>query len=329
MKRILTFAALLAVLGLMAGCSLKKEDDPEALLRSYAQQGETIAEEAGAAVTPAPVKAAVSTAGAEKKGAHGISYTAQKETLFSSSSFTIQSEGVQKTAEGDDALLLSWKNTGDKNLIALLEDVVVNGYAIDPFFAAGAEAHASGEGTVLFLKELTAPLGLDYIDEIRFTLTVCPEDAVYTDYLAHESLTLFPTALNGETVYVPAAPHINGEEEFLNAGGLVFLVYGPDESYETSEDYALVLSVFLENAGDAPLTFSLDGVTVNGESIDPYWAELVPAKARQLSKIYFTREEFEKHGLTAFDAMEFVLRINDEDYNTVKEVSGTYKPLGK
>lgn len=329
MKRITILPAIFACALLLAGCEIKKPDpDPEESLRLLAASGETVQEAEAPAPAATEKPPVYLTAGYQKPGAHGTAYTLPETALFSNGAFSFTVTGMQKTAEGDHALTVSWKNSGAEPLMIMFDDVIASGYAMDPFFAALAEPFSSGEGVALFLKEQTEPLGLDFIDSLSFTLSVCPEDRLFTEYLAKEPCVLRPTGLEEQAVLVPAIPHQSAEEQFLGADGLVFVIEGPDKSYEASEDYALVLGVFLENGSGEALTFSLDGVTINGAALDPYWAERLPAGARALSRVYFTREDYEKNGVTGFDAMEFVLRVTDESYNTVKEISGTYRQQG-
>ena len=329
--KILT-ALLLCLLLCLTGCQQIVTVPLSETLRAEADSAEEETEQAElllpvSTATPAPLK--TQFLGRPMAGGSGTAYTLKTTVLAEAKGFSFRAEGMSVNRYGDHVLSVSWRNSTQKTYLILPEHVVVNGYCFDPMWVGTAEPNSSGESEICFPAEEMAQAGLSFCDEITFTCSVSAEDALYTEYLIRDSeVTLRPTGVTEETVACPGVRHRNGEVLLMNENGLVCLMLGPETDYDAST-YGCVLCVWLENGTDTPLTFQLDAVAINGESVDPYWAEALPAHTRAYSRIFFTREDMNSKGILSVDALEGKLCVYySSTYDTVAEAEITYRPGG-
>ena len=333
-ERILNFmkiltALLLCLLMCLTGC---KQEEPGTLADAVLAEADSAEEEAEeyaphATATPAPLK--TGHIGRPVSGGSGTAYTLAQTVLAEAKGFVFRAESMSVNRYGDHILAVSWRNSTDKTYLILPGSVCVNGYCFDPMWVGTAEPNSSGTGEICFNAEDMALIGLSFCDEISFTVSVSAEDALFTEYLIRDAaVTLRPTGVTEETVACPGVAHREHEVLLLNRTGLTCLMLGPETEYDTST-YACVLLVWLENGTDTPLTFQLDAVAINGEPIDPYWAEALPPHTRAYSRIFFTREDLNEKGIAAVDALEGKLCVyHSETYETVEEADCLYYPAG-
>lgn len=327
-KLVLIFLCLL----LLTGCRQAENVPLSETLRAQADSAEEETDpiDAPAPVstpTPAPLKTL--HIGRARTGASGTEYTLTKTVLAQAKGFTFRAEGMSVNRYGDHVLSVSWQNSTSVSYLIIPENVVVNGYSFDPMWAGTAEPNSSGKSEICFPAEEMALLGLSFCDEITFSLSVSAEDALFTDYLIRsEEVKLRPTGLTEETVACPGVQHREGEVLLMNENGLACLLLGQQTEYDT-ETYGCVLLVWLENGTDAELTFQFDGVAVNGEEIDPYWAEKLEPHTRAYSRVFFAREDLNEKAIVSVDALEGKLCVyNSATYETLTETEFTYRPAG-
>ena len=325
---------LLLCLLLWAGCEKKEETSLTDSVRLAAGSGaeETEAEEAAAPTAQAvrtPVPGAAMTIGRAGQGKTGTEYTLAETVLYKTEDFLFAVKNMSINRYGDHILSVTWTNRTDKTLLIRPENVVVNGYSLDPMWMGTAEANTSASGEICFAAEDMALIGSEYIDSLTFDLAVSEEEGLYAATEAAVSVSLRPTGIpQEETVRCPGVEHREGESILLETEAFDCLLLGEEETsaYDT-EKYACVLLVFLENRREEAVIFSMDAVAVNGEEIDPYWAEKVPANTRAYSRVFFTREDFDKAGILSTDAVEFTLTVYLEgETENLTEAECVYRP---
>jgi hypothetical protein len=78
-----------------------------------------------------------------------------------------------------------------------LDDVSVNGYMVDPFWATEVAAGKKSNNDVTFSSEAFEEIGIETADEIAFTLNVY--DAVdWSKEYVEDSFAIYPTGLRAE-----------------------------------------------------------------------------------------------------------------------------------
>lgn len=97
-------------------------------------------------------------------------------------------------AEEDDiwgyVLKAEMENKTDKNLMFSFNDVSVNGFMCDPFWATSVQAGKKAKSDISFSTDSFEELGIEKVENIEFTLSVYDEDDWMAEHLVEEVFTL-------------------------------------------------------------------------------------------------------------------------------------------
>ena len=105
---------------------------------------------------------------------------------------TFKITGVNADSMWGYTLDVNLDNKSDKNLMFAAEDVSVNGYMCDPFWATTVQAGKKAKSEINFFKENLTELGIEDVEEIEFTLRVYDEDDIFAAELVNETFTFNP-----------------------------------------------------------------------------------------------------------------------------------------
>ncbi len=89
-------------------------------------------------------------------------------------------------------LNVSLENKTNKNLMFSLDDVSVNDYMCDPFWAKSVTPGSKAVGHISFFESDFEELGITQVNKIKFTLNIYDEDDIYADYLIDKAYTIYP-----------------------------------------------------------------------------------------------------------------------------------------
>ena len=83
-------------------------------------------------------------------------------------------------------------NKTDKTLMFGTDDVSVNGYMADPFFAKSVSAGKCAFGSMQWSEETFAENEIEEVEEIEFTLSIYDDDDIFADHYYDGQITLNP-----------------------------------------------------------------------------------------------------------------------------------------
>jgi hypothetical protein len=201
-------------------------------------------------------------------------------------------------------------NTADKTLMFTIEGVSVNGFMCDPLWAEEVAAGKKTNSDVSWAKPSLERNGINYMEEIEFTLRVYDSDDWGADDFFNETVTL---TIENTTSELAAEPVVydHGFSETTLASTDAVTVIAKDFGTESLFGPALVL--YLENNSDKTLRYSLDDVSVNGFMCDPYWSSGVMPGKKEYSYVSWMSSTLEENDITAIETIEGTLRIYDSD----------------
>ena len=247
----------------------------------------------------------------EKLAAHGKAiYTISDEVIVDNEYCTFQ---IKKAAEdsiwGFTLKVFCENKTPDKTLMFSLDNVSVNGYMVDPFWANEVAAGKKSNSEISFSSSSFEEIGITTADEIIFTLNVYDSDDWMADSIVKDTFRIYPTGLNADSVIYPERKTASTEQVVINNDQVCFVIL------ETGIDsiWGYSLHCYLENKTDKVLTFSWDDVSVNGFMIDPFWAAEVAPGARSYSDISFSDSDFEENDIVSVEEIEYTMNIYDSD----------------
>ncbi len=86
-------------------------------------------------------------------------------------------------------LKVDLENKTNSNLMFSVNDVSVNGYMCDPFWATSVQAGKKAKSDISFSEEKLEELGITDVEEIEFTLSVYDEDNWEAPHFIEETFT--------------------------------------------------------------------------------------------------------------------------------------------
>ncbi|MBQ1674894.1 MAG: hypothetical protein II069_02490, partial [Oscillospiraceae bacterium] len=95
------------------------------------------------------------------------------------------------------------ENRTDLTLMFALDNVLINGYLNDPYWATEVAPGKKANSAFTFDKDTLKKYDLLPIDELRFTLRAYDSDDWSADDLLNDIFTVYPTGMNGEIVKRP------------------------------------------------------------------------------------------------------------------------------
>ena len=101
-------------------------------------------------------------------------------------------EKVDDTDTGFYTLNCYLANRTDKDLMVSWDGVSVNGFMVDPFWAAAVSAGKQMYTSIRFASADLAEQGIDTVTELAFTLTAYDYNSFDMDYVVEENLTFLP-----------------------------------------------------------------------------------------------------------------------------------------
>ena len=250
-------------------------------------------------------------------------YTIADEVLVDDDNckFTIVS-GQNAPYDYVEFKVLAENKTADKTLDFSIDNVAVNGWAIDPYFYTTVTAGKKTNDKLEFDLDDFKACGFDTADKIEFTLRVYDDKDWSADDFVNEKYTIYPTGMSDADVKSPDRPTSKDEVVIVDDDNCTMIILGPED-----DDWGYSLAVYLENKTDSPAYFNMDEVSVNGFMIDPFFSETIPAGKKALSSISFSNSDLEENDLKEEDLeeMEFKLRVyDDEDWMKPDYVADTF-----
>jgi hypothetical protein len=251
------------------------------------------------------------------------SYSLKDETVIDNEKCTFIIEEV--VDNGTEVIFKVFcENKTDKNLLFSVDNVIVNGYVSDPFWASTVAAGKKAKESFSFNKGDLSEYGLLPIDELSFILRVSDDDDWMAEPVVESRFTVYP---NGKKDVVPPERLTTPTEKVIaDTDDFSFIMLD-----ETTDIFGHAYRAYLENKTDKNLVFSWDNVSVNGFMNDPYWGYTLPAHSRAYTGIsFYNLEEIGIKDPSQIEEIEFKLTVSDADdwaANNLMEQVCTYTPV--
>ncbi len=225
-------------------------------------------------------------------------------TLFSNASCALTLESVGKDGAGDYCWEISMENKTGDTLVFSVDQVYVNEFEADPYWAQFASAWQTTASTISWSASKLDACGIRSVDRVDFLLSVYPKGDS-RDLIASEKITVYP---NGEAAYQPAAYEAGPDDTVLaDAEELYVAATGCDPDGE----WGYYLNVYLENRTASAQEYTVDNVKINGQLCDPYWYRTIDAGKKSFTFINWYRDDLEHMEIYEVSKIEFDLLVSD------------------
>lgn len=238
------------------------------------------------------------------------SYVLDNQVIVDNEHCTFTIVGVENDGfHGISFKVFLENKTPDVKLMFSIDEVSINGYMTDPFWAKEVAAGKKANDSFSFSRSDLEEIGITNADEVIFKLRIYNSDDWFADEYVDEVFTVYPTGLSAEEVVYPERRTSSGEKVIVNNDQLTFIILGSTDD----NIWGYTLNCFIENKTDVAMMISWDDVSVNGFMIDPFWAETVAPGMRSYAQISFSTSQFEENAITEVENIEFTMRAYDSN----------------
>ena len=304
MKRLFAMLLCIVMLLTLAACGAAETPDTPAPTTAPAAAPTEIPTEAATEIaTEAPTEVVADTAIVSNDS---CAFTVTKMEFNEHLGLQIFASCENKT---DRAMIFSWSN------------VSVCGFMYDPMWAEEVPGGETLDTVIGIDTYALEQMGIESAEQITFTLTVQDSEEFMNAPAVNEVFSIYPTGKTEDQVvfpsYVPTAEQIK-----ITADPITFIICSADD--ELADYYTL--NVYISNPTEQNLLISWEDVTVNGASVNPFWAASVAAGKQAYSAITFNWADLEGAGIETVEEISFRLQAFDgDDWEAAPVVDETYR----
>lgn len=233
--------------------------------------------------------------------------TFTEQVLVDDENCTVKITGIEEDAIWGYTLKVYLENKTDLELMYSVDNVSVNGYMCDPFWANTVTTGMKANEEISFSTDSFERNGIETPTDIQLTLRVSDNNDWMADPLVEEEYTVYPM---GEEAFQTYERADQSEDKVLFDNEYCKMIV---TGFETDEIWGYTMKVYLENKTDTELMFSTDGVAVNGFMCDPFWADTVAAGKRSNTEITWSDTAFEENGITEVEEIVLPIRVSNNN----------------
>ena len=118
--------------------------------------------------------------------------TSKEQVLVEDENITVKFTGTQEDSLWGYTVKVYLENNTEKDLMFSVDDVSVNGYMCDPFWASTVAAGKKANEKITFSEAAFAENGIEAVEEISFTLHVYDSNDLMAESLLKKTFTVNP-----------------------------------------------------------------------------------------------------------------------------------------
>ena len=219
-----------------------------------------------------------------------------------SCAFTLTSTGTD--AWGDYCWNVAMTNKTGRELVFTMDDVSVNGYEADPYWADDVGASQSAPSVVSWFQSTFDDCGIQSVKRVDFQLTVYPAGES-ENVLAGTGITLYP---DGKAAFEDTSRQLQESDTILaDTEELQIIATG----CKADESGGFTVSLYLENRTENDYSLTLENVKVNGQRCDPLWTRELVGGRRSFSDVSWFGADLESMEIYTVTRVEFDLVAAD------------------
>lgn|GEM_PF-1699251 len=238
-----------------------------------------------------------------------LTYPLSNQVICDENNVKLTIKNIEIDSWGYFCINVEIENNTAKKLMFSWNDVSVNNYMIDPFWATEIDAGNKIVDSISFSKSQFEDNGIIDVHLIEFRLTVYDSDDWLADYIINKSYAIYPLNETAASIKFENRIPVAGEVVIVDNKNIKFVI---EKNYNDSI-WGYSLTCYIENKTDKDLMFSLKDVSVNDCLIDPYWSETVIGGKKARSTVSFSDTDFKNNGITAVSKIVFTLVAYDDN----------------
>lgn len=281
MKKILTFAGMLAMCLALTACGSKETE------------------------LTTPINQTVPTLTATEQTEPALS----EQVIYDADGIRITVKGMEeKTMTGTNVKILL-ENGTDRNVVFSGDLFVVNGVTVPGYLYAEAAAGTKTNDAIEFYTDILNTAGITYIGEIR------SKDARIVDTDTYETLVEVPLELT--TLHAQEGPYAYDESgvELYNEQGIRVIAQMISEEF-----YGRTAQLLVKNETGKDVIVEAENISVNGYTVDAWLYDTVVAGTVRFCQLDLFQSGLEENGIDQIETISFRLNFLDEsNFNTIAQ----------
>ncbi len=215
------------------------------------------------------------------------------------------------------------ENRTEKDLMFALNDVSVNGYMCDPYFALTVTGGMKANRDISFSPDEFEQIGIQNVTDIEFELRVYDSLDWSAEEVFEDTFTIYPMGKDAAKEY----PRENQEGDIVlfDNENCTMIVTG----FDPDSIWGFSAQVYLVNKTDDTLMFSVGDAAVNGFMCDPYFATTVTPGKRAITAISWSKNTLEENSITKVETITLPIRVYETDdwsHDALVDETFTLKP---
>ena len=199
------------------------------------------------------------------------------------------------------------ENRTDMDLMFALNEVSVNGYMCDPYFAVTVTAGMKANKDISFGADSFDEIGIETVTDIAFELRVYDSNNFAADEILDVDFVLYPLGKDAAKEYPRESQA--GDIVLFDNENCTMIVTG----FDPDGLWGYTAKVYLVNKTDDTLMFSVGSAAVNGFMCDPYFAQTVAPGKQCITGISWSKDALKENGITAVEELTLPIRVYEAD----------------
>lgn len=217
--------------------------------------------------------------------------------------------------------------TSATNVYFKLDNAYLNHYLGDLGYSLSVDAGKKLNETMHFDAEDLEKIGLDRVDELRFSVSVWDADDWLADPFIEQDVVVYPTGKDASSIVVPERASADSDTVIVSDGNFKFICLGVvyDDFWD---DY--YLDFYCENNSDSTMYFIGDEFSLNSYMIMGYLSVILQPGMRGYGQMGIWDSDMTDTGSTSVDEVRFLYKIADYDdyYSDTPAASGYVSVYG-
>lgn len=234
--------------------------------------------------------------------------TFENQVLVDNEECSITVKGIDPDGKQGYTLSMEVENkSSDKTYMFGKKEVYVNGVYMTAIWSDKVTAGKKSIEDLYFYDYLLESFGIETITDIQMTVYAYDVDGSSTDYVAEETVHIYPYGEENATVYERQA--LDTDQILMDNEYVTVIVTG----FEVQNDGDYEIGLYLVNKTDVQVLYCLDDVSVNDYIVDAGGGVWLAADKQCKSSFQVDQEDLEDCGITdpeeGIDTIELLLEV--------------------
>ncbi len=231
----------------------------------------------------------------------------QETVLVDNADILFKITAVEKDPIWGYTLKAQVENRTELDLMFALNDVSVNGYMLDPYFALTVNAGMKANRDISFDLDELKEIGIQDVTDIEFELRVYDSLDWSAEEVFEKTFTIYPLGKDAAKDYPRESQP--GDIVLFDNEQCTMIVTG----FDPDSIWGYSAKVYLVNKTEDALMFSVGDAAINGMMCDPYFAASVAPGKQSITTISWSKTALEENGITAVESITLPIRVYEAD----------------